>query len=40
MKTRDFAGAAADCRASLRVDATFVRAHERLGAIFEVSPPL
>ena len=32
MKTGSFQAAADDCRASLALDATFVRAHERLGA--------
>ncbi len=35
MRTGDLDAAIADCRACLVIDGTFVRAHERLGAIFE-----
>ena len=35
MRTGDLDAAIADCRACIVIDATFVRAHERLGAIFE-----
>ena len=35
LKAGDHAAAAADCRKCLEIDASFVRAHERLGAIYE-----
>lgn len=35
MRTGDLDAAIADCRACLVIDGTFVRAHERLGAIFQ-----